>query len=184
MEINTAKMELRARMRAAYDDDARTKSSAMICEKLRALPEWQAAKMVMAYAPMGDEPDIEPLLCKTRATALPRWADDGYEPAKITNLTGDIYPGRFGVREPASGCPSLDWSEIDMMLIPGLAFDTEGNRLGRGGGFYDRLLENARKAGEVTSVGIAFDWQLVKSVPLERHDLPVTLVLSPSGYFR
>jgi len=184
MEINAAKMELRARMRAAFDNDVRTETSAIICEKLRALPEWQAAKMVMAFAPMGDEPDIEPLLCKTRATALPRWAGDGYEPAKITNLTEDICPGRFGVREPASGCSSLDWSEIDVMLIPGLAFDAEGNRLGRGGGFYDRLLDNARAAGKVTSVGVAFDWQLVKSMPLERHDLPVKVVVLPSGYLR
>ena len=65
-------MEFRARMRAAFDNTARETASAIICEKLRALPEWQAAKVVMGYAPMGDEPDIEPILCTTRATTLPR----------------------------------------------------------------------------------------------------------------
>ena len=76
MEIEKAKMELRAHMRAAFDNTARETASVIICEKLRALPEWQAAKVVMGYAPLGDEPDIEPLLCATRATALPRWTDD------------------------------------------------------------------------------------------------------------
>ena len=180
MEINAAKMELRARMRAAFDNDARAEDSAIICEKLRALPEWQAAKMVMAFAPMGDEPDIEPLLCKTRATALPRWAGDGYEPAKITNLTEDICPGRFGVREPASGCSSLDWSEIDVMLIPGLAFDAEGNRIGRGGGFYDRFLANV----QVVKVGLCYDDLILQKIPNEPHDVPMDIVVAQTATYQ
>jgi len=177
MEINAAKMELRARMRAAYDNDARAEASAVICEKLRTLPEWQSAQVVMAFAPMGDEPDIEPLLCATRATALPRWTGDGYEPARIMKLSEDLQPGRFGVREPHPSCPAMDWSEIDVMLVPGLAFDAEGNRLGRGGGFYDRLLNSARAAGNITAIGVAFEWQKTAAVPTAEHDRRVDLVI-------
>ena len=177
MEIDAAKMELRARMRAAYDNDARAEASAVICEKLRALPEWQAAQVVMAFAPMGDEPDIEPLLCATRATALPRWTGDSYEPARIMKLSEDLQAGRFGVREPRPNCPAMDWNEIDVMLVPGLAFDAEGNRLGRGGGFYDRLLNSARTAGSITAIGVAFEWQKIKTVPMANHDLPVNLLV-------
>ena len=177
MEIDAAKMALRARMRAAYDNDARAEASAVICEKLRALPEWQSAQVVMAFAPMGDEPDIEPLLCATRAAALPRWTGDGYEPARIMKLSEDLQQGRFGVREPRPSCPTMDWNEIDVMLVPGLAFDTEGNRLGRGGGFYDRLLNRARTAGNITAIGVAFEWQKIKTVPMANHDLPVDLLV-------
>ena len=178
MEINAAKMELRARMRAAFDNPARAAVSAIICEKLRALPEWQAAKVVMGYAPMGDEPDIEPLLCTTRATVLPRWTDEGYEPAQITNLQADLCPGQFGVREPTLECLTMNWAEIDMILVPGMAFDGTGNRLGRGGGYYDRLLDCARAAGPVTAVGVCFEWQLQENVPIATHDQQLDLVVS------
>lgn len=178
MEIEKAKMELRARMRAAFDNTGRETASAVICEKLRALPEWQAAKVVMGYAPLGDEPDIEPLLCATRATALPRWTDDGYEPAQITNLESDLCPGQFGVREPRPECPTMNWAEVDMILVPGLAFDATGNRLGRGGGYYDRLLDCARTAGPVAAVGVCFEWQRVEKVPVAAHDRLLNLVVS------
>ncbi len=179
MEIEKAKMDLRARMRTAFENTARAAASAIICEKLRALPQWQAAKVVMGYAPMGDEPDIEPLLCTTRATALPRWTDEGYEPAQITNLQADLCPGQFGVQEPDSECPAMDWTEIDVILVPGLAFDGAGNRLGRGGGYYDRLLKCARAVGPATAVGICFEWQLQKDVPIATHDQQLDLVVSP-----
>ena len=179
MEIEKAKMELRARMRAAFDNTARETASVIICEKLRALPEWQTAKVVMGFAPLGDEPDIEPLLCATRATALPRWIDDGYEPAQISNLQTDLCPGKFAVREPTPECPTMEWSEVDVILVPGLAFDKAGNRMGRGGGYYDRLLDCARAAGPVTAVGVCFEWQCVVQVPVEPHDRPVDLVVSP-----
>jgi 5-formyltetrahydrofolate cyclo-ligase len=179
MEINAAKMELRERMRAAFDNDTHAEASAVICGKLRALPEWRAARVVMAFAPLGDEPNIEPLLCATRTTALPRWTGEGYEPARVSSLIDDLHTGQFGVREPKPACAVVDWSEIDVMLVPGLAFDTEGNRLGRGGGFYDRLLDSARAKGSVTAIGVAFDWQRVNSVPVEKHDRKLNLVISP-----
>lgn len=179
MEINAAKMELRERMRAAFDNDTHAEASAVICGKLRALPEWRAARVVMAFAPLGDEPNIEPLLCATRTTALPRWTGDGYEPARVSSLIDDLHLGQFGVREPKPKCAAMDWSEIDVMLVPGLAFDAEGNRLGRGGGFYDRLLDSARAKGSVTAIGVAFDWQRVNSVPVEKHDRKLNLVISP-----
>ena len=178
MGIDVAKMELRTRMRAAFDNSARAEASAIVCEKLRALKEWQGAKVVMAFAPLGDEPNIEPLLCATRATALPRWIDDAYEPAQITDLTVNLCPGKFGVREPSPECAALDWTIIDLMLVPALAFDNKGNRLGRGGGFYDRLIDCARNAGPVTVVGVCFEWQLTEKIPVAAHDRHVDIVVS------
>ncbi|MBR91076.1 MAG: 5-formyltetrahydrofolate cyclo-ligase [Verrucomicrobiales bacterium] len=177
MEIEAAKIELRAQMRVAFQADARAASSSALCDRLRNLPEWKAATTVMAFAPMGDEPDIEPLLCRSLATALPRWCDGTYEPAEILDLNG-LEAGHFGVKEPGNSCRTLHWHEIDLMLVPGLAFDLNGNRLGRGGGFYDRLLKQARAAGPLVAVGVCFEWQQVARVPTAPHDRPVDLVVS------
>ena len=181
MKIEKAKIDLRARMRAAFDNTPRATTSALICEKLRALPQWRTAKVVMGYAPMCDEPNIEPLLCTTRATALPRWTDQGYEPAQIMNLQDDLCPGQYGVSEPIQKCLTMAWAKIDVILVPGLAFDKAGNRLGRGGGYYDRLLHCARSAGPVTAIGVCFEWQIQEAVPTTTRDQQLDLVVSPTN---
>jgi 5-formyltetrahydrofolate cyclo-ligase len=88
--------------------------------------------------------------------------------------------GRFGVLEPAAGCPVLPLNQLDLVLVPGVAFDLSGGRLGRGMGFYDRLLAEVRGH----KCGVAYDLQIVPSVPVERHDVRVDSILTPTRWHR
>jgi 5-formyltetrahydrofolate cyclo-ligase len=101
----------------------------------------------------------------------------------------DFYPvtdlknlklGPFGIQEPTSP-KAADWEEMDLVLVPGLAFDRKGNRLGFGKGFYDRVLPHLKKSCLV--VGLGYSFQLVDQVPVGTHDAPVKFVLCENGFF-
>jgi len=81
------------------------------------------------------------------------------------------FPANSGIREPATGCIEIPPDDLDLVLVPGVAFDLHGNRLGRGKGFYDRLLQNFRG----TKCGIAFDEQIVEKIPAEKTDVRMDL---------
>ncbi|HZL12624.1 MAG TPA: 5-formyltetrahydrofolate cyclo-ligase, partial [Verrucomicrobiae bacterium] len=84
--------------------------------------------------------------------------------------------GKFGIREPKASCAEILLIEFDLILVPGIAFDLHGNRLGRGQGFYDRLLAEFRG----TKIGIAFDEQISTEVSAEAHDVRVDFILTPT----
>ncbi len=86
--------------------------------------------------------------------------------------------GRFGIREPVDRCTHLGLNRLDLILVPGVAFDLNGRRVGRGKGYYDRLLRLAsgRKCG------VGFDEQLVSEVPVEAHDILLNCILTPTRW--
>lgn len=84
--------------------------------------------------------------------------------------------GAFHIEEP-TGLDTVDAGEIELVVVPAVAYDKNGNRLGRGKGFYDRLLAST----SATKVGVAFDFQVVEVIPAEEHDVPMDIVISPSG---
>jgi 5-formyltetrahydrofolate cyclo-ligase len=88
--------------------------------------------------------------------------------------------GRYGVIEPAAVCNVADLKRLDLILVPGVAFDWHGRRLGRGKGYYDRLL--AEVSG--TTCGVAFDQQLVATIPVEPHDVHLNCILTPSHWLQ
>lgn len=92
-----------------------------------------------------------------------------------------LQPSRWGLREPLPQNP-VHPSEIDLVLVPGVAFGRDGARCGRGGGFYDRFL--AALAPTVCKIGIGFDFQLVEDVPMEPHDHPMDLIVTDAGVVR
>jgi 5-formyltetrahydrofolate cyclo-ligase len=116
-------------------------------------------------------------LADGKVIALPCFDSGGqfYTPRRINNLRFEIVSGRFGIREPAAACAEIPPANLDLLLVPGIAFDWRGNRLGRGKGFYDRLLSKTRGV----KCGIAFEEQLVEKVPTGSRDARVDFVLTP-----
>jgi len=184
-DIRTDKAALRKQIRDAlhtFSPAMRAKRSAQICDRLGEEVVWKNAGAVLFFAPLPDELDLWPLLESALAAgkiaALPRFnpALKNYVAGQVKNLRGDIVTGRFGIREPAAGCPEITFPRLDLILVPGVAFDWRGHRLGRGKGFYDRLL------AEVSGVkcGIAFDEQVVDTVPAGLSDIRMDFLVTPT----
>jgi len=153
-------------------------ASAQVTENLQSLEAFHAAKTVALYMAVGGEVGLKTLfpVCwgHGKHTCIPVFNVETklYEMAEITAGT-PCRTGRYGIREPIS--PALvAMDEIDLIAVPGVAFDLHGNRLGRGGGYYDRLLEGF--CGHAT--GIAFDFQLRPRVPADAHDQPVGCIVT------
>jgi 5-formyltetrahydrofolate cyclo-ligase len=178
------KPALRTRVREALramSAEERENASRALCEIARREPVWQSARAVLFFARLPDEPDLTPLLEDAwgagKMAAFPRY-DSGsghYHAAKVQSAA-ELCAGRFGVLEPMAGCPVVSLNQLDLVFVPGVAFDFTGRRLGRGKGFYDRLL--AEVPGH--KCGVAFDLQIVAAVPEEPHDIRVNSILTPT----
>lgn len=177
--------EVRARM-AELSPETRRRASAALCERLRASSIWRASNSILFFAPLPDEPDVWPLLAvalgEGKTVGLPRYdaASANYEARQVLDPVRDVEIGRFQVREPTSDCALLELDSFHLILVPGVAFDSQGGRLGRGRGYYDRLLAALRGV----KCGIAFDDQIVAEVPTESQDIKVDTVLTPGRWVR
>ena len=159
-------------------------ASLRLCERLAQNPLWQRSQCVLLFTPLPDEPDLSTLLASALATgklvALPRHvpATDAYEAALIRHPATDLRPGKFGVLEPSTACATLPLMQLDLLLVPGIGFDVLGRRLGRGKGYYDRLLSQTPSI----KCGVAFDWQMVEQLPAETHDVPMNYLATPARW--
>ena len=175
--------QIRARVRS-ISPAARSSGSLKLCAQLRAQRVWQESKAVLLFAPLPDEPDVWPLLDEALAAnkivALPSFVSgtNTYVARRVTNPARDLIVGQFGIREVAELSPEMALNQLDLVLVPGIAFDPHGNRLGRGKGFYDRLLAAVRG----TKCGVAFDEQLVDAVPVGPLDIPLNCILTPTRW--
>lgn len=179
MDKARLRREARAR-RAGLGGGARAAATAAVCDHLRALPELAAAGTVLAYAAHGDELDVTPVIADL-ATAgtrvlLPRVVGDRLELARLTDLAA-LTLGYRGVREPVG--PAIAPREVDVAVVPGVAFDRSGVRLGQGGGHYDRLLPELRPGALV--VAPCFAVQVVDRVPRGTHDHLVDVLVTEDG---
>ena len=182
MNITDSKSDLRQKIREALQKISlavRTVESMDLCARLE--PQLRSAHTILFYAPLPDELDVWPLLEKLLKTekicALPAFdnATQFYTARRVKNLETDIFTGKFGVSEPLLECEEIPLNKFDLVLVPGVAFDLNCNRLGRGKGFYDRILS----AASGIKCGIGYDFQLLESIPTEPHDAKVDFVLTP-----
>lgn len=185
--IREAKRALRQQVGAALKrlgPAERAAASAQARARLAAQPLWQKAESVLFFAPLPEELDLWPLLTDAlsarKHVALPRFvaATRTYEVCPIQDLDRDLQVGHFGIREPNGHCGRLSSNRLDLILVPGVAFDSHGQRLGRGKGYYDQLLRTLRG----TTCGVGFDQQVVDSIPVEPHDVRLDRVLTPTRW--
>jgi 5,10-methenyltetrahydrofolate synthetase len=179
------KAGMRAEVLAARDGlDARWRAlaSAEITVALLRLPELTSARTLLSYASFGSEFDTrafnEHALASGRLL-LPR-VDRTLKRLRlyaVASLTDDLVPGVWGIREPdPARCREASIDEADFVLVPGVAFDALGGRLGYGGGFYDRLLAGAKPG--LPKVVAAYSTQVVASVPVDAHDCRITTLVT------
>ena len=183
--LNLQKAALRTQIRGALQKispAARNAMSAQICDRLKEQTIWKNAASVLFFAPLPDEPDVwlllEDALAGKKIAALPRFdsASNSYVTCRVQNLRSNIVTGQFGIREPGAHCVEIPLNRLDLVLVPGVGFDLQGRRLGRGRGFYDRLLADV--AG--IKCGIAYDEQVAGEIPAGSQDVRLNFILTPT----
>ena len=170
--MDAAKQALRQQLRAQHssgDDGA-------LCRNILESPWFQQADTIMAYMAMPSEPDLGPvigeILARGKTLVLPR-CEPGcrLSARRVTSLEG-LIPGAFGILEPGPELPKADPGEIDLVLVPGLAFDRTGRRLGQGKGYYDRFLCTC--SGR--TMGVCR--RTLDEIPTEDHDIRMDAVVT------
>lgn len=150
-------------------------SSNRIFAEIELLPEFKAAKTIMAYWSLPDEVQTHSFIGKwymSKKILLPLVVENDLELRVFSGM--DCLEARppFGILEPVNGAKA-SISEIDMVIVPGVAFDLNGNRMGRGKGYYDRLL----KQKNIYKVGVCFAFQVVEHVPINTYDIPMDKII-------
>ncbi|MDO8361658.1 MAG: 5-formyltetrahydrofolate cyclo-ligase [Actinomycetota bacterium] len=168
------KAALRRRMRMVRDlVDDHLMRSVQLWAAVAALPAYQEAQSVMAFVGCKGEPDTDPLFARLAAEGkrllLPRVQDGEIV---VCDGAGPRAASRFGISEPTG--PALPPAEVGFVIVPGLAFTTDGYRLGYGGGFYDRFLPKVA----APNAGVCFAEQIVDQLPTHAHDVRVQRVVS------
>lgn len=139
---------------------------------------FEKAQHILFYWSMSDEVATQEFILKhyqTKHIYLPVIQNDDLD---IVLFTGEdsLIPGpKYGIPEP-TGDKLENENIIDVVVVPGVAFDNEGNRMGRGAGYYDRILKRVPQAKRIA---LAYDFQMVNQVPVERHDIPMDIVIAP-----
>ncbi len=180
-----AKSELRAQARAARDaEPQRDLKEAVIAVRVEQLPQYRQAGTVATYvgvkSEVGTRSLIDGRLARGEPTAVV-YRQDGDLALALIQSIDELVPASFGLLEPVPSVVAdpdrrCAPSDVDLFLVPGLAFDREGGRLGYGKGYYDRLLGTARPGA--VFLALAFESQMVENVPMLSHDVPVHLVMT------
>lgn len=183
--IERAKRALRASIgerRSACSPAARDAAARAIAEHVLAMPAFGSARIVAVYAALPDEVPLDAVvaaaLASGRVVAMPRMQGDRLRFARVESWRA-LERGRFGIPEPPAAAAEVSFARGDLVLLPGVAFDAHGGRLGRGGGHYDRALAALPSMPHLVGVGFAF--QLVASVPMDVHDRRVEAVVCERG---
>jgi 5-formyltetrahydrofolate cyclo-ligase len=156
-------------------------ASKAIRARLKESALFQNSHGLLFYAAIQGEPDLGPLMAEALAAgklvALPRFEPvHGTYAAALVESSSGLQQARFGILEPATHAPIIPMNQLDLALVPGVAFDCGGGRLGRGKGFYDRLLASIR----AVKCGVALDHQIEANLPREPHDLAMNCIVTPS----
>lgn len=180
MDKKALRAEIRKR-KSACSTEERARLSYEAVNRLQQEPHWLQAHTVLLYHSLPDEVCTHDLISQATAAGkrvlLPVVVGDDLELREYQD-EGNMSEGSFHIQEP-TGPAVTDLSAIDVAIVPGVAFTSEGCRLGRGRGYYDRLLSRLTSLARVPYlIGICWPFQLVEELPTEAHDIPMNLVIT------
>ncbi len=181
MNKELLRKELLHKRNALSLKETETKSNAIFLKIIKA-KEYLSAKTIMFYVAKGNEVSttkiIQHALEHKKNVCVPKVDITKHilHAIEIKALDGELQKGHFGIHEPLfEEKKVMHLNNIDLIVIPGIAFDMKGHRLGWGKGYYDKFLE---KHGKIHKVGLAFEFQLLQELPRDKHDIPVNMVVT------
>ena len=179
--MSLLKSELRIRLReeiAALPDDYISVSNEGILVRVLAMREFKAARNIMAYHSVEKEPDtlelVDYALSMGKSVAFPFCYRGGVMEARAVNSLSELRPAMLGIPAPPDTAPIVAPEELDLVIVPALAYDRAGYRLGYGGGYYDRFLSGI----PAFTVGLARERLIKDDLPAEAHDVAVSCVVT------
>ena len=176
MDKTEVRKMMRERKRAVPPEE-KLRRSRVIQQRLEQTPQFAAAKVVLLYWSMSDEVQTHEMVeqwYRQKTVLLPCVDGDDLRLRQYTGPECMVSGEQFGIGEP-TGEEWTDLAAVELIAVPGVAFDREGNRMGRGRGFYDRLLKSTPNA---TKIGLAYDFQMMDAIPTEPHDVKMNLVIT------
>jgi 5-formyltetrahydrofolate cyclo-ligase len=183
------KTEMFEKRKALSKEEIKDKSS-MIKEKLYSLSEFKDAKNVLFYVSFNKEVDTHTIIKETlneknnKKIIVPYVLKNNpiLQLSEINNFE-DLKPKTFGILEPKEDkIKKFDIENVDLVIVPGIAFDKNGHRIGYGYGYYDRFLK--RLDAKVKKVGLAFYFQLIDKIPEEKHDIPMDIIITEEKVYK
>lgn len=183
MNKDELRSAMRARRRALSADEQRRASQA-VYERVLAFAPYGGARGVMAYMACRGEIDLAPVIADVLASGktllLPRCEAPGLMTVRRVTDLSQLAAGAYGLMEPAEDCAVFPPEEIDLIFVPGTAFDASGGRIGQGGGYYDRFLARTK----ALRAGVCHDFALARRVPAQAHDMRMDCIITPGGTLR
>lgn len=190
-ETESSKKNLRKKiisLRDSIPEKQRISKSNIIASKLFKNENYKAANNVLLFYPFGSEVDtriiINDALLNKKKIILPRVTGKNIiEIYFVSDPRKELEPGFFGIMEPIlQKCKPASLKDVDLAIIPGVCFDRDLNRLGYGGGFYDRLLSKLNK--EVLKISLCFNIQIIENVPVSNYDMKVDMIITENDILK
>lgn len=182
--INEEKRNLRRALlekRSSLSFEMRRKKDSALCERFLASEEFLSCDSLLAYYPIRNEIDVLPIVEKAfsmgKRVAFPKCQKDGAMDFYYVNSIMDLEDGAYGIKEPKESCELFSGREKSLCILPALAFDRAGYRLGYGGGYYDRFLFRFN----LTTVGLVYEEFLFDELPKDEHDKKASMLIKEGG---
>lgn len=167
--------------------EEKIRRSDAVMERLREHPEYKKSKKILFYWSMDDEVFTKQTVIQAynegKEVYLPVVEGDNLRIRLFEGAAAMVAGESFAIPEPSNESPEVFIDDIDLVVVPGVAFDAKCSRMGRGKGYYDRLLSAATKEGRPYTIGVCFDFQLVPKVPVEECDKPLDCVISETSLY-
>jgi 5-formyltetrahydrofolate cyclo-ligase len=166
-------------------DKKRLDYSKEIAQKFLSSGDYRKAENILIFFPFRSEVDTLPIIKKAlsdnKKIILPRVNGSELELYFVNDPSAQLESGAYGIMEPCESCVAAETKQIDLAVIPGVCFDENFNRMGYGGGFYDKILAGLPE--NVKKIALCFQVQLIKSVPTEKHDIRVDKIITETKVY-